>query len=56
MTENKILIVEFAHIIKEFGRKHRHIFEENLTFLNKSMHTIKESVGSSNVKLRFVCI
>jgi hypothetical protein len=53
MTENKIQIAEFAHIIKEFGRKHRLMFEENLTFPNKSMHTIKENVGSSNVKLRF---
>jgi hypothetical protein len=56
MTDIKILIVEFAHIIKEFGREHRHIFEENLTFRNKSMHTVKESVGSSDVKLMFVCI
>jgi hypothetical protein len=31
-SENKILITEFARIIKEFGRKHRHMFEENLTF------------------------
>jgi hypothetical protein len=53
MTENKILIAEFARIIKEFGRKRRQMFEENLTFPNKSMHIIKEIVGSSNVKLRF---
>jgi hypothetical protein len=37
MTENKILIAEFACIITEFVRKHRHMFEENLAFLDKSM-------------------
>ena len=56
MTEYKILIAEFARIIKEFGRKRRHMFEENLTFRNKSTHTVKENVGLSNVKLSFVCI
>ena len=56
ITENKILMAEFACIIKEFVRKHRDMFEENLIFPNKSMHTIKENVGLSNVKLRYVCI
>jgi hypothetical protein len=56
ITENKILMAEFACIIKEFVRKHRDMFEENLIFPNKSMHTIKENVSLSNVKLRYVCI
>jgi hypothetical protein len=49
-------------IIEELGRKHKCIFQENLTLLlwkfcrtDKNMRRIKENVDSRNIKSRFHC-